>query len=90
MTWGDCAVSLPVRVPVNTQPQGQILHDEHLGRTRACTRAHAHTVGVHDSTGHSRPLRGQWGVGTIVLACVQGEESRALAFLSFCSRGVSA
>lgn len=78
MIWGDFAVSLPVGVPVKTQPQGQILHNEHFERTRVCVCAHVHT---RTHSGHAQ-LKGAFssavgsvGVRTIVLAYVQGKES---------------
>lgn len=81
MIWGDFAVSLPVGVPVKTQPQGQILHDEHFERTRVCvcvrTRAHTHTQcsGHAQLNGAFSSAVGSVGVRTIVLAYVQGKES---------------
>ena len=64
VTSDDLAMSVPVGVSFNPQLQGQVLHDERRGQTRAHMCAHTRThCGTYHLARHSHPLCSQWRDG---------------------------
>ena len=90
VTSSDFAISLPVGVPSNPQPQGRALHDRPCGQMRAHMHVHTHAHTAVHTGWRSHPLHSQWRDGDHVLARLQDgkpqvSDSRSSTSLSFCS-----